>query len=283
MRDILPTNFGTSLVAVVVLVVSAATGFSQTSNSHGAGPQIPTVDSRFAEFEVSSVKPSNQNRDGIMGLYTYPGGRVVCGFCTFEMLMTYALDVQQFQVSGGPSWIRNAPYDVEGKAPESSQSSKLAETAVKSPPSNEQREMLQSLLRDRFQLRFHRENKVSSVFILSRGRGKLNLEQAKDNTRFPWVGSKGGGAIDGDGIAGRNISMSILCERLGRYMHRPVVDNTKLQGNFDFNSDYTGEISNNDLVPSILTSVQGIGLKLKTGKAPVETIIVDQVEKPSGN
>jgi uncharacterized protein (TIGR03435 family) len=279
----LPTRFGGPLAAVVVLVVSAATVLSQTSKSQGAGPQIPAGDSGLAEFEVSSVKPSDQNRDGIMGLYAYPGGRVACGVCTFEMLMTYAFDVQQFQVSGGPSWIRDTPYDVEGKAPESSQSSRLAETSVKSPLSNEQREMLQTLLKVRFQLRFHREKTMGSVYILSRGSGKLNLQEAKDNTEFPWVGSKDGGAIDGDGIAGKNISMAILCKRLSRYMQRPVVDNTNLKGNFDFKSDYTGDISNYDVVPSILTSVQALGLKLKTGKAPVERIIIDQVERPSEN
>jgi uncharacterized protein (TIGR03435 family) len=284
MRIIVPGAHVKPLAEFAVLVGLTATGLNQVSNLHDAGPKMQ-AGSKHVAFEVTSVKPSNQSKDGIMGLYTYPD-RVMCGFCTLEMLTTYAFDVQQFQVHGGPNWIRDTPYDVEGKGSESSQPGSLVDAPARhpqSPPTSEQREMLQSLLIDRFQLRFHRENKVSSVYLLLRGSGQLNLQPPKNTNAFPWVGSNGGGAIDGDGIAGRNISMTILCQRLSRYLHHPVVDDTNVKGNFDFNSEYSGEVPGHDIVPSILTSVRGLGLKLKIGKAPVDTIVVDGAEKPSEN
>ena len=50
------------------------------------------------------VKPwdSPGGRGEINGLYTYPGGRIVCNGCTLESLIMQAFDVQSFQISGGP-------------------------------------------------------------------------------------------------------------------------------------------------------------------------------------
>jgi uncharacterized protein (TIGR03435 family) len=64
---------------------------------------------------------------------------------------------------------------------------------------------------------------------------------------------------------------------------RPVVDQTGLKGNFDFQFDIANDQPVDDVVPSIVTSMQGIGLTLKTGRAPVETIIIDHVDRPSEN
>jgi len=38
-----------------------------------------------------------------------------------------------------------------------------------------------------------------------------------------------------------------------------------------------------DVVPSIISSLTGIGLKLSSGKGPVEVMIIDSAEPPSPN
>ena len=63
----------------------------------------------------------------------------------------------------------------------------------------------------------------------------------------------------------------------------PVLDRTGLTGNYDFRFDYAADPNQLDAAPSIMTAIQQIGLKLNAGKGPVEMLVVDQAEKPSGN
>ena len=79
--------------------------------------------------------------------------------------------------------------------------------------------------------------------------------------------------------------MRLLAIRLSPYLGRPVLDQTGLEGSFDFKSEYPlpSDDQRPDVVASIITSIQGIGLKLQAAKGPVETIVIDQAEKPSAN
>jgi uncharacterized protein (TIGR03435 family) len=117
---------------------------------------------------------------------------------------------------------------------------------------------------------------------------KLKLQDAKDKDAFPWVGSLMGGAISGDGLAGMNISMQLLAGRLGRYLDRPVIDRTGLQGSYDFKFVFSegpadATYAPDQVVPCIFSSVKGIGLDLKSTKGQVETIVIDHIERPSEN
>lgn len=143
--------------------------------------------------------------------------------------------------------------------------------------------MLQSLLMDRFQLKFHRSDRVSPVYLLERGRGQLKLEAAKDKDAYPWVGGIPGGAINGDGLAGMNISMPLLAARLSRYLERSVIDRTGLNGSYDFKYRYSADDNERDVESCIFSSIKALGLELKAGKGPVETIVIDHVEPPAPN
>ena len=79
--------------------------------------------------------------------------------------------------------------------------------------------------------------------------------------------------------------MRLLAIRLSPYLGRPVLDQTGLEGSFDFKFEYPlpSDDQRPDVVASIITSIQGIGLKLQAAKGPVETIVIDQAEKPSAN
>jgi uncharacterized protein (TIGR03435 family) len=198
----------------------------------------------------------------------------------------FAFDVQPYQVAGGPGWIHEAAFSIDAEPPASSESARLNPPSPYSPLSEEQRLMLRALLIDRFQLKFHRENRTGQVYVLAKGSGALNLQPPKDVNGDPWVGSNAGGGLNGDGIAGQNISMPLLAVRLGRYLEHPVLDETGLKGSFDFKfqiPDYDQNQDAQDFVGSILTSLKGIGLNLKSTKGPVETIVIDHVEGPSAN
>ncbi len=238
-----------------------------------------------AEFEVASVKSSGSS-GGMIGWHVYPGGRVVIGHSTLELLVQFAFDVEPFQISGGPAWMRDnhERYEIEARPPSTSVSSKSNPSTPKAPLSDEQREMLQSLLMDRFQLRFHRETRQGPVYLLTLGKKELKLTEVKHESEFEWVGSVKGGGIDGDGLAGKNISMPVMAQRLSRYLQKPVVDQTGLKGYFDFEYKYDNdEEAHPDVVACIATSLQALGLKLKPSQGPVETIVIDHAEKASAN
>ena len=273
------------LCAALALDFTPTGAFCQTS----APPQPPTVapetTPKLPEFEVASVKPNPKG--GVAGFNTYPGGRIRCEFCRFEWLVMFAFDLQPHQVVGGPEWILVDGYSIDAKPPATSESAKLNPPSPYSPLSDEQRLMLQALLIDRFQLKFHRENRTGQVYALTKGTGTLKLYPPKDPSYPAWIGSVyNAGGLSGDGMRGQNISMSQLALDLSRYLEHPVLDETGLKGSFDFKyqiSDYNPNLDMQDFVGSILTSLHGIGLNLKSTKGPVETIVIDHVERPSAN
>ena len=253
----------------VCAVLSLAVSFGQSPATQSEGPR----------FEVVSIKPA---QGGAVGLFSYPGGRIVANAMTLELLMIEAFDVQEFQLSGGPGWMRTDRYQIEAKPPASS----ALVNARPSPPdrpNEEQRQMLQALLADRFQLKIHREAKDGSVYLLTKSGKALKLQAPKNIDEAPWAGGLGGGNISGDGLAGKNISMAQLAKRLSWFMGRPVIDQTGIEGSFDFLYDQVSDDPHPDVAAWIITSVQALGLRLEASKGPVETIVIDHAEKPSSN
>ncbi len=232
-------------------------------------------------FEVASVKPWASRELG--GVHTYPGGRVALRGCTLHYLIEQAFHVQPFQVSGGPDWMQSERYDIDAKPPESSKSSQLMPPHTRVPLNEEQRQMLQSLLMERFQVKYHRETREGPVYLLVRGNKALKLVDAKDKSAYPWAGSLAGAGISGDGLAGLNESMEDLAKRLSPYLGRQVLDRTGLSGSFDFRVEYSSDDERPDVISMILATVQELGLKLEAAKAPVESIVIEQAGKPSAN
>jgi uncharacterized protein (TIGR03435 family) len=70
--------------------------------------------------------------------------------------------------------------------------------------------------------------------------------------------------------------VGLLTEQLGR----PVLDKTGLVGDYDFTLKW-GPKENGD---SIFNAVQEqLGLKLESQQGPVEVLVIDHVERSSGN
>lgn len=237
----------------------------------------------FQQFEVASVKPRAERTQFVNTLLTYPGGRITCGGCRLRYLIEEAFDVQPFQISGGPGWLNEDRFDLEAKPPAGSRASHVNPPLSKLPMIDEQRVMLQALLAERFQLKYHREEREGAVYFLVKANKKLKLEAAKDKEAFPWAGAPQGGGFGSNGMAGTNITMPQLAARLSRVLEHPVIDKSGLDGAYDFKYEYAADDANQDRATSILMSVQGLGLKLESGKGPVSTIVIDHAEKPSGN
>lgn len=261
------------VTALLLLAAASARAQGKAAAAPGAttSPVLPS-------FEVATIKPA---MGGIAGFVTYSGGRMRCAFCNLDMLLIFAFDVQPYQIVGAPDWGHHSDgYSIDAIPPDSSELRNLKLSSPTNALTSEQRQMLQSLLMERFQLKFHRESKIGAVYVLTKGSGELKLQAPKDKDSSPgvWMAS--------DGLVGQNTSMPLLAARLSDILQRPVLDETGLSGTFDFKSAALGDdpkASYQDIVASILTAIQEMGLKLNSAKGPVETIVIDHLERPSAN
>ena len=79
--------------------------------------------------------------------------------------------------------------------------------------------------------------------------------------------------------------MAQLADRLGHETDRPVLDRTGLKGYHAFELRWTPEGGpiQPDSFPSLFTAIQALGLKLEPEKILTEVLVIDQVDKPTGN
>lgn len=128
-------------------------------------------------------------------------------------------------------------------------------------------------------MKYHREQREGTVYFLVKTNKTLKLEPAKDKDAYPWAGAAQGGAFGATGIAGTNITMAQFAARLSQALAGPVIDKTGLEDPFEFRFDYATEGESSDHTTAILMSVQRLGLKLQSGKGPVETMVIDRAEE----
>lgn len=263
-------------------------------------------------FEVISIKRSNTN-ESHRALTISPGGRFTATDTTLKGLIMMAYNVGPDRLSGATGWMESERFDVIATAPEGAikgsvgrqgqwtgpngQSAKWTSLSANTEGSRRIREMLQSLLSDRFQLKLHRETKELPVYDLVVAKEGPKLHESKSEN----LHMQAGGGI-GD-LSFQGTPMSTLATTLTWMTGRPVLDKTGLSGNYDFTLNWTPDENQmqtlrggsggagNNLTPasepsgpSLFTAVQEqLGLRLVPTKGPVEVFIVDHAEKPSEN
>jgi uncharacterized protein (TIGR03435 family) len=85
----------------------------------------------------------------------------------------------------------------------------------------------------------------------------------------------------GNAIA-RGATLEQLTRNLAQFLGRTVVDRTGLDGAFDIDLQWSPEETADASGPSIFTAVQEqLGLKLDSQRAPVDVLVIDNVERPA--
>jgi uncharacterized protein (TIGR03435 family) len=89
------------------------------------------------------------------------------------------------------------------------------------------------------------------------------------------------------------MSVKDFAQAVARYVDRKVVDNTGIPGLFDFRLEFAREETMADARnapptpsdrPSIFNALQQqFGLKLTPDKSPVDSLVIDHVERPAEN
>ncbi len=145
--------------------------------------------------------------------------------------------------------------------------------------------MLQSLLIDRFQLKFHLETKTGDVSLLEKSGKPIKLKATNDLSTGDDARVLPGWSGDIDFVDGRfsfyNTSMQQLAQWASDIVHQPVIDRTGLTGSYDYQSPMQAQQS--DYEDSFRLLIPELGLKLERAKGPVEFFVIDHAEKPSPN
>jgi uncharacterized protein (TIGR03435 family) len=177
----------------------------------------------------------------------------------------WAYDLKDYEISG-PEWIKaDDRYNIVANAPGASEA--------------QMRQMLQTLLVQRFQMKLHRETKELAVYALVPGKGAPKVKEAPANEETGFSSTPAG-------ISFKHQPISRFTFMLTRRMDRPVLDLTGLAGFYDFTVDLSGLGFNGQPPaadtdgPTVFTAVQNdLGLKLEARKHPVEILVVDSVSK----
>jgi uncharacterized protein (TIGR03435 family) len=235
-------------------------------------------------FEVATIKPTPPDWRG--GRYaTMQGGhQFVARNYTLKYMVAAAYSVTPRTISGGPSWVDSDAYDILAATP--------GETR---PGSDDQMQMLQALLAERFQLRFHTEQKDLSFYALTvtKSGAKLRESTAPPDEQTVLINR----VYPGDFIQlpARNATMAQFAAMLQRaVLDRPVLDKTGLSGKYDFDLEWTPDDSqfdghmppikpDNSGKPDLFAAMQQLGLRLESAKGRVPVIVIDHVERPTEN
>jgi len=191
------------------------------------------------------------------------------------------------QIVGMPEWAWQERYDVTAKVGDADVAAfrKVTDPIQRTP-------MLQKILMDRFNLKFHYEMKELPVYALVVGKNGIRMTEIQ-----PAIGpngmKEGGGRQIGRGqIKSMGQPMNPLVNQLTIELKRVVVDRTGLTGFYNFTLRWTpedaapqaGSAPEDTSSPSIFTAVQEqLGLKLEPAKAPVRVLVIDHLERPSAN
>ncbi|MEO5922233.1 MAG: TIGR03435 family protein [Bryobacteraceae bacterium] len=258
------------------------------------------------QFEVASIRPSAPFQPDAVALGLRMDGQQahIVSFSLRDYI-AMAYKIREGQVSG-PDWLPDTRFDINATLPTGGKTDQIPD-------------MLQALLGDRFQLKFHREKKGFDVYVLTRNNRPLALKPvttdvppSDGSVNVAAAGSGAGVSVSlGNGSSytfsnnkfeGKRLSTVVMADQLERYMDRPMVDQSGLSGVYDMSLEITADdyrvmlirgakasgivlppqaqrLADGATTPSLFESLEKLGLHLEAKKIPLDVIIVDQISK----
>jgi len=222
-----------------------------------------------------------------MGTDVAPGGTVTLNRLPLKTMIAEAFHLDYWQIQGGEKWMEQALYNVVAKPPEAIRQS-LPDTrhtwfTIDDP---RLREMLQSLLIQRFHLKVHRATQPGRVYLLERTRKPLGLLPTK---AVPAAAGSALGTFASIGWTEQwvlyDTTMAELADFASSYIvHRPVLDRSGCVGAFDYRSAADDSNATQiDQAASFMRMLEEVGLKLEPTEGDAEILIIDHAELPSAN
>ena len=292
--------------ALVFLAFAAARPDAQSFTAPAGA--VPAPDPNVPlYFEAASVKPSDPQAQGV-GIRRQPGGRFNTINTPVRTLITFAYQIQNFQLVGGPDWVGSDRFDIvakmEGDPP----------AVIPGTGADHMMLAVRTLLADRFKLALRKETRELDIYALTMAKpgGKPGpaLKPASGDCSPDAFAKRAGAPPPAPGGApppvcgmqqgpGRirfgGYPLSLFANGISNRVGRQVVDRTGLSGNWDFELSFAAELPPGAQLPpgatpppvdpdapNLFTAIQEqLGLKLEGTKGPVDVYVIDRVEKPT--
>jgi uncharacterized protein (TIGR03435 family) len=289
-------------VPTAVVVVDSVNQ-KPSENPKGTAEALPPITAP-TEFEVASVKPSSpDSRGGGFNFQTQAGGRFNSAGTPLQFLITRAFNnMTNDQLIGIPGWANTARFDVVAKA--------LTDGPQAFIDANALAPMILALLKERFKLAYHTEERELPAYTLMAAKPKMRKADpstrtwCKAPTQVPGAPPAPSGQ---NALICQNVTMTQFVELLrGRApdLQSPISDSTGLEGSWDFTLTFNPRLAIAAAValarppeagpggnpsPTAAEPIAGLsiyealekqlGLKLEKTKRSMPVIVIDHLEQ----
>jgi uncharacterized protein (TIGR03435 family) len=214
-------------------------------------------------FEVASIHPSGPGASPQTAHAAFSGDRFDAVAMTVGDILDMLNGWQLHRVLGGPAWMTTDRFDIHAKA----------DAPI---PAAAQKDAVMALLADRFKLTVHHETRDVPAMVLLLPKQTPGIKSSAPEERYsvPYFAR--------DQLKFTAVPMSALTNYLSNVWHLPVVDQTGLEGTFDFTLNPSSEPGESwgDRMREALTTA---GFKIEEKKVPTDVTVVDTCERPSDN
>jgi uncharacterized protein (TIGR03435 family) len=221
-------------VPTPVLVVESVNQ-KPNANPPGTTEALPPIAAPM-EFEVATIKATSPDSRG-SSFRTQAGGRLTVEGLPLQFLITRAFNTPSSdQLTGVPTWANTARFDVIAKAP-SDGAQTVLDPETLAP-------MILALLKDRFKLSYHTEERELQAYTLVAAKPKMKKADpsarawCKSPAQVPGAPPAPQGS---QALICQNITMTQFADLLrGRApdLQSPVSDSTGIEGGWDFTLTY---------------------------------------------
>jgi uncharacterized protein (TIGR03435 family) len=255
-----------------------------------------------ATFEVAVIKPSapNEKHFGI----SLNGGTINITHGSPETLIAFAWEIDKAMIADGPKWLSQDFYNVMGKAADTASPTGPPTSAAPDIDIDDIKEMLRSLLADRFRLVVHQEDRPFDSYTLLAPNPKMKKADPANRAscRVVW-GDEKDPTIEV--LTCQNTTMQQFAQQLqspaSGYVKSSVLDATHLEGAYDFvvrfnslrdvqaratlpSTDATAAADPGGAISLFDAVDKQLGLKLEKQKRPTPMLVIDHIEeKPTEN
>ena len=225
-------------------------------------------------FAVATIRPSTTDvkfeHDGAIEFH---GDTLNMHDVTVDSCVKWAYGVQNSQIAG-PGWMDSDRFDITAKSDGPAREDQM-------------KQMLQSLLVERFGLAFHHEQREMKALVLNVVSSGAKLKPAAAPDAPPFHQNSANGTI------ARSMSIAEWADFIAGPLQMPVLDQTGLTGKYDFAIDFTPYLpdpgkSMSDARPDATALIKIVmhdqmGLNIEGRKADVDVMVIEHVTKPSAN
>ncbi|HWF09336.1 MAG TPA: TIGR03435 family protein [Bryobacteraceae bacterium] len=232
-----------------------------------------TAQNPARQFDAASIRLDKSGPEAPNGFFPSPGRLRVTNM-SLEQLIHAAWRLRTGTLFGLSGWMQSDRFDLEATTP--------AGAAFE-----DELDMLQGLLQNRFQLRFHHETRQMKTLALVPGKGGARVAASSDQKARERIR-----IVPGE-ISGTSIPFGHFVSILQSQLGYPIANETALSGNFDLSLRFdlpvdaaslrspADDASGSASVGAALE--EQLGLRLETRHGPVDVFVLDSASHPNEN